>query len=47
MNPFCTDLHQTNYPKRFLKTLTIETSLSEFHNLGVTVLKVKNNFFFP
>ena len=41
-NPSCIDLYLTNCPKSFQSNLTIETSLSDFHKLIVTVLKVKH-----
>ena len=41
-NPSCIDLYLTNCPKSFQSTLTIETGLSDFHKLIVTVLKVKH-----
>ena len=42
MSPSCIDLLLTNCQKIFESTLTIETHLSDFHKLIVTVLKVKN-----
>ena len=42
MIPSCIDLFLTNCRKSFESTLTIETSLSDFHKLIVTVLKVKH-----
>ena len=41
-NPSCIDLYLTNCPKGFQSTLTIETGLSDFHKLIITVLKVKH-----
>ena len=41
-NPSCIDLYLTNCPKSFQSTLTIETGLSDFNKLIVTVLKVKH-----
>ena len=41
-NPPCIDLYLTNCPKSFQNTLTIESGLSDFHKLIVTVLKVKH-----
>ena len=41
-NPSCIDLYLTNCPKSFQSTLTIETGLSDFHKLIVTVLKIKH-----
>ena len=40
MSPSCIDLYLTNCPKSFESTLTIETGISDFHKLIVTVLKV-------
>ena len=42
MSPSCIDLFLTNCRKSFESTLTIETCLSDFHKLIVTVLKVKH-----
>ena len=42
MNPSCIDLFLTNCPKSFESALTMETGLSDFHKLIVTVLKVKH-----
>ena len=42
MSPFCIDLYLTNCPKSFESTLTIETRLSDFDKLIVSVLKVKH-----
>ena len=42
MSPSCIDLYLTNCPKTFESTLTIESGLSDFHKLIVTVLKVKH-----
>ena len=41
-NPSCTHLYLTNCHKSFQGGLTIETGLSDFHKLIVTVLKVKH-----
>ena len=41
-NPSCTELHLTSCPEGFDFTLTIETGLSDFHKLIVTVLKIKH-----
>ena len=38
-NPSCIDLFLTNKPRTFQCTITIETGLSDFHKLVVTVLK--------
>ena len=43
----CIGLYLTNCPKIFGSTLTIETGLSDFHKLIVTVLKVKHEKFPP
>ena len=37
--PTCIDLILTNFPKSFQHTQTIETGLSDFHKLTLTVLK--------
>ena len=42
MSPSCIDLFLTNCPKSFESTLTIETGLSDFHKLIVTVLTVNS-----
>ena len=42
MSPSCIDLYLTNCPKSFESTLTIETGISDFDKLIVTVLKVKH-----
>ena len=42
VSPSCIDLFLTNCQKSFESTLTIETGLSNFHKLIVTVLKVKH-----
>ena len=41
-SPSCKDLFLKNCPKSFESNLTIETGLSDFHRLIVTVLKVKH-----
>ena len=38
--PSCIDLLLTNFPKSFLKSQTLETGLSSFHKLTLTVLKI-------
>ena len=38
--PSCIDLFLTNSPKSFQNTQTIETGLSDFHKLVVTILKM-------
>ena len=40
-SPSCIDLFLTNCKKSYESTLTIETGLSDFHKLIVTILKVK------
>ena len=42
MSPSCIDLFLANCQKSFETTLTIETSLSDFHKFLATVLKVKH-----
>ena len=37
--PSCIDLLPTNFSKSFLKSQTLETGLSDFHKLTLTVLK--------
>ena len=39
--PTCIDLILTNFPKSFQHTQTIETGLSDFHKLTLTVLKTQ------
>ena len=38
--PLCTDLLLTNIPESLLKSQTLETGLSDFHKLMLTVLKI-------
>ena len=38
-NPCCIDLILTNKPRSFLSTCVIETGLSDFHRMAVSVLK--------
>lgn len=38
-NPSCIDLFLTNRPRSFQNSQTLETGLSDFHHLAVTVLK--------
>ena len=38
--PSCIDLLLTNFPKSFLKSQTLETGLSDFHKLTLTVPKI-------
>ena len=40
-NPSCIDLFLTNSYRSFMKTITISTGLSDFHNMIVTVLRTK------
>ena len=42
MNSSCIDLYLTNCPKSFKNSLTVETDLSDFRKLIVTVLMVKH-----
>ena len=39
-NPSCIDLFLTNRPRLFQCTTTLETGISDFHELVVTVLKI-------
>ena len=39
-NPSCIDLIITNKPRNFKGSMTIETGLSDFHKLSLTVMKV-------
>ena len=39
-HPSCIDLILTNKPGSFQNTLVIQTALSDFHRLTVTVMKV-------
>ena len=38
--PSCIDLLLTNFPKSLLKSQTLQTGLSDFHKLTVTLLKI-------
>ena len=38
-NPSCIDLFLTNRPKYFQSTMTMETAISDFHKMIITVLK--------
>ena len=40
-NPSCIDIFLTNNSKSFEKFLTLETGMSDFHKLIITILKVK------
>ena len=46
-NPSCIDLFLTNSAKSFESTCTIETGLSDFHKLVVTVLNEKHERMSP
>ena len=37
-NPSCIDLFLTNRPRNFQNTLTIETRISDFHKMVITVM---------
>ena len=39
-NPSCIDLFLTNRPRSFQNSLTIETGISDFHKVVITVIKV-------
>ena len=39
-NPSCTELFLTNRPKCFQSTTTMETRISDFHKMVITVLKI-------
>ena len=39
-NPSCIDLILTNNPNSFQNSEVIETGLSDFHNMTVTVIKI-------
>ena len=39
-NPSCIDLYLTNRPKCFQSTMTMETGISDFHKMVITVLKI-------
>ena len=43
INPTCTDLVITNRPKSFQEFGVIETGLSDFHKMSLTVMKVFYN----
>ena len=40
-NPSCIDLMLTNFPKQFQDSCLLETDLSDFHKMTVTILKAK------
>ena len=39
-NPTCIDLMLTNRPRSFLKSITIDTGLSDFHKMTLSILKM-------
>ena len=39
-NPSCIDLLLTNRPRSFQNTLNLETGISDFHKMVITVMKV-------
>ena len=39
-NPSCINLLLTNPPRSFQNTVIIETGISDFHEMGITVMKV-------
>ena len=39
-NPSCIDLFLTNYPRSFQNTVSIETGISDFHKLVITIWKI-------
>ena len=43
INPTCIDLIITNRPKSFQESEVIETGLSDFHKMSLTVMKVFYN----
>ena len=45
--PSCIDLFLTNNSKCFEDCLTLETGLSDFHKLIVTIMKTKHEYFPP
>ena len=45
--PSCIDLFLTNNSKCFEDCLTLETGLSDFHKLVVTIMKTKHERFAP
>ena len=40
LKPSCIDLIETNRPKSFQKSVTVENRLSDFHKMTLTVMKV-------
>ena len=40
-NPSCIDLILTNSPNSFQNTFTVDTGLSDFHHMTLTVLKTQ------
>ena len=43
INPTCIDLIITNRPKSFQESEVIETALSNFHKINLTIMKVFYN----
>ena len=43
-NPSCVDLFLTNRPESFQNSTVIETGLSDFHKMSVTVMKDESSF---
>ena len=39
-NPSCIDLFLTNRPKCFQSSMTMDTGISDFHKLVITVLEI-------
>ena len=46
-NPSCIDLILTDNPKYFQSTCVVETGLSDFHRMTVTIMKTTFNKFQP
>ena len=46
-NPYCIDLISTNNPKCFQSSCGVETGLSDFHRMTVTVVKTTFKKFQP
>ena len=46
-NPTCTDLILTNVPRSFQSTCVLETGLSDFHLMTLTVMRKKFKKFQP
>ena len=47
VNPKCIDLMLTNFPKSFINCCTLETGLSDFHKMTLSVLKITYNKLIP